>query len=361
MNDQATGTLRLESGLVLIFVMLGVLLTGLITANWLLVIEPLLYQDAASRSLALAQAEGRTLERLFAGECKRADLRFELETALSGMLLLKEPATDKPFIRTVRLSMDYEQLDLPPGSLDIAAGAAPCPDCFEADIPLYHPVNQQLIGVATVVTSPEFLRTLIDTVRTRLLWIALASLGLIGLAALGSRQLLRRLRGMEEELRRAALTDALTGIANRRALFDRLSVEVERVRRYPDQPCSIILLDLDEFKSVNDRFGHTTGDEVLARVAETIATAIRKTDMVGRYGGEEFLVILPNAGLARAREVAERIRSAAQALTWRTPGLRLTVSGGVVESTGEESDALIDAADGKLYEAKHAGRNRMVG
>lgn len=361
MNDKASGAMGIEGGLILIFVLLGVMLTGIITANWLLVIEPLLREDAASRSLALAQAEGRALERLFGGHCDQADLRAELETALSNMLLLREPATEKPFIRHVQLVMDYEQLGLPPGSLDIAAGSLVCADCFEAEIPLYHPESQQLIGVATVVTSPEFLRTLMDTVRTRLLWIGVASLGLIGLAALGSRQLLRRLRHMEEELRQAALTDVLTGIANRRALFDRLTDEVERLRRYPDQPLSIILLDLDEFKAINDRFGHATGDEVLVRVARTVLGVVRKTDVVGRYGGEEFLVILPNVGIVGARDVAERVRRAVEQLTWTQPGLRLTVSGGVSEASGEEPDRLIDAADRKLYEAKDAGRNRMVG
>ena len=249
------------------------------------------------------------------------------------------------------------------GSLDIAVGAADLSrTCFVAEIPLYHLKDHQLIGVVTFHSSPEFLRRLIGNVRAQ------APVGRVDQSgtdrdcrAWGPATCSSGLNAVEEELRQAALTDALTGVANRRALYDRLRTEVERALRYPDQPCSIILIDLDHFKLINDRFGHMMGDEVLRKVAATLLTVMRKTDLVGRYGGEEFLVVLPHAGWQEAMDAAERIRVAVKDLTWTDPQVRLTVSGGVCECQGETPDALIQAADVKLYQAKAAGRDRMVG
>jgi diguanylate cyclase (GGDEF)-like protein len=168
------------------------------------------------------------------------------------------------------------------------------------------------------------------------------------------------LKAVQKELLAASVTDGLTGLYNRGYLFQRLTEEIDRARRYA-YPLSVIMLDLDHFKRVNDTFGHRVGDEVLARVAATLRAAIRDVDIAGRYGGEEFLVILPFARAADALRVAERIRAGIEDLVWAQPGLRVTVSGGVCEYAGLDIDAFVDAADRKLYEAKSAGRNRLIG
>jgi diguanylate cyclase (GGDEF)-like protein len=354
-----SGTLRFGRHLALIFAMLGVLLTGLITAHWLWVIEPLLRADAASRSHALAQAESRSLERLFGARCDQGSLETELRATLSSILLVKDPATGTPFIRRIDLLLDYDLITAPAGSLDISAGAAACKICFVADIPLYQPHSHQLIGLATFYSNPEFLHRLIENVRMRLLWIGLASLGLISIAGFGTHHLLHRLEAVEDALRQAALTDPLTGVANRRALFERLNLELARAQRYPDQTCAIILIDLDHFKAINDNFGHGMGDEVLIKVAAALLHVVRKADLIGRYGGEEFLVILPHTSRRGAMVLAERLRITVKALTWGDPRVRITVSGGIAQAQGEAADALIEAADRKLYLAKAAGRDRM--
>ncbi|WP_295585289.1 GGDEF domain-containing protein [uncultured Lamprocystis sp.] len=112
---------------------------------------------------------------------------------------------------------------------------------------------------------------------------------------------------------------------------------------------------------MNDSFGHAMGDEVLIKVAATLLRVVRKADLVGRYGGEEFLVILPQTGNHEAMNLAELVRIAVKALTWADSRVRLTVSGGICEAQGETVDALIEAADRKLYLAKAAGRDRMEG
>jgi diguanylate cyclase (GGDEF)-like protein len=126
------------------------------------------------------------------------------------------------------------------------------------------------------------------------------------------------------------------------------------------QPFGLIMLDVDHFKSYNDNFGHQAGDEVLRRVAVVLRDATRVIDCVGRYGGEEFAVILPETGSSGALEVAERIRARVQGEKFEHR--EVTVSVGVSEypSDGDSADAIISIADAALYAAKHGGRNRVV-
>ena len=171
--------------------------------------------------------------------------------------------------------------------------------------------------------------------------------------------MVENLRKNREELERLSTTDALTGLGNRRHLMNLLAQEIERARR-ASRPFSILMLDVDHFKQYNDTHGHQAGDDVLAQVAAVLRDSIRPYDSAARYGGEEFLVILSGAGLDPARECAERIRAQVRALSF--PGGPLSVSIGVAEypSHGETADAVIGQADAALYEAKRAGRNRVV-
>ena len=166
-----------------------------------------------------------------------------------------------------------------------------------------------------------------------------------------------RLHGMVE---RQALVDALTGLANRRAAADALHAEAARAERL-DTPFSVVLADLDEFKDVNDEYGHAVGDEVLQSFAAVLRETLRESDVAGRWGGEEFLLLLPGADEEGAAQLAERVRVAfASRSIPRVPGLRVTASFGVAEYAGEtRSEQLVAAADGALYRAKGAGKDRV--
>jgi diguanylate cyclase (GGDEF)-like protein len=159
-----------------------------------------------------------------------------------------------------------------------------------------------------------------------------------------------------------AHTDALTGMHNRRSFFDRAEMEFARAERYQN-PLSVILLDLDHFKAVNDRFGHTVGDQVLCTVAERCRANIRTSDMVGRIGGEEFAILLPETDLAGAALIAERLRVCIGGSPILNGGseLRLTVSLGVAakDAATPEMQSLLQQADEQMYAAKQAGRNRV--
>jgi diguanylate cyclase (GGDEF)-like protein len=162
-----------------------------------------------------------------------------------------------------------------------------------------------------------------------------------------------------EETRRLANNDGLTGLPNRRRAGERLEIEVSRSRRYHN-PMAVALCDVDHFKLVNDQFGHNMGDEVLVHVAKALQASLRQVDMVGRWGGEEFLVILPETDLAGARIVGERLRKAVESLhTFKDGPERVTCSVGMAVFGDDTTTAgFVDRADQALYRAKRAGRNR---
>jgi diguanylate cyclase (GGDEF)-like protein len=165
-----------------------------------------------------------------------------------------------------------------------------------------------------------------------------------------------------EDMGKLAITDALTRIMNRRGITVGLLDAMAQAERY-NTPLSAAMVDIDHFKQVNDRYGHEAGDKVLAEVAGILADALRMPDKVGRYGGEEFLIVFPHTDLAQARKIAERIR----ATVGRTKfdigpkKIPLTISMGVTQFTkGEDLEQLMSRADATLYEAKQGGRNLVV-
>jgi len=166
-----------------------------------------------------------------------------------------------------------------------------------------------------------------------------------------------RLHGMVE---RQALVDGLTGLANRRAAAAALHAEAARAQRL-ETPLSVVLADLDGFKDVNDAHGHAVGDEALRVFAEVLRETLRESDVAGRWGGEEFLLLLPGADEEGAAQLAERVRSglAARRIPG-VPGLRVTASFGVAAYTGEtNTEQVVAAADRALYRAKRAGKDRV--
>ena len=151
--------------------------------------------------------------------------------------------------------------------------------------------------------------------------------------------------------------DSLTKISNHRTLIERLKGLIAEARR-TGAPLSIAMVDIDDFKRINDSKGHVTGDQVLCAVADIIKNSIRDTDLAARYGGDEFAVVFPGTEARTAAGVMERVR---QAVNSRAvlEGLAVTLSTGVAQYSGEDLSHFVDEADKKLYEAKHSGKNRV--
>ncbi len=171
---------------------------------------------------------------------------------------------------------------------------------------------------------------------------------------------------LEEALRRAqeaALTDVLTGLRNRRYAIERLAQECASALR-SDRPLSLLMIDIDHFKTINDRFGHAAGDSVLVEIARRLQATLRSSDIIARIGGEEFLVIAPDTPKAEAFKLAERLRQAvaARPVMVGQTALTVTISIGVADQAAsgcQNTDQLLNAADAALYAAKAAGRNRV--
>jgi two-component system cell cycle response regulator len=166
----------------------------------------------------------------------------------------------------------------------------------------------------------------------------------------------------KEKLEKLANFDSLTGLYNRRAILGKLRELISRANRYKED-FSLVMLDIDHFKKVNDSYGHLTGDEVLEKVAALIRQNIRDTDIAGRYGGEEYIIILPHTNLSSAWVIAERIRSIIEKAEMKDPAgnvFAVTVSQGLSNwERYEDADSLISCTDEALYKAKEKGRNRV--
>jgi two-component system cell cycle response regulator len=178
-------------------------------------------------------------------------------------------------------------------------------------------------------------------------------------AAVRVKELQDDLRARNAELDRIARSDPLTGLANRRHLDEQLAAHAASAARHHHE-LSVAVVDIDNFKAVNDTFGHHAGDTVLREVAQRIAASARVEDVVGRWGGEEFIIILPHCGVDGAVVVSERIRRAVAAGAIRSEHgipIEVTVS---IGCTGGTDEGVIERADAALYAAKNAGRNRTV-
>jgi len=183
---------------------------------------------------------------------------------------------------------------------------------------------------------------------------------LVGSLLILFRQMMVRLQAARDELVTLATTDGLTGLLNRRSILQRIEEEMERHRR-SGEPLGCILLDVDLFKQVNDRFGHAAGDEVLRQVAQHLKGTLRPYDAVGRFGGEEFLVILPATEREALRGAAERLRAGLpERVRTGDPVQPVTASFGITTyRPGEDIDTFLARADHGMYKAKTLGRNRV--
>lgn len=236
------------------------------------------------------------------------------------------------------------------------------------------------IGTLEEIPDPDFRGVLagegIWSILFVPLWLEDAPAGFLGLATVGreggwsasDRYLLRLAADtlssalsrwdLEAELRYKAYHDPLTGLANRMALHEILARELARYQRY-GPPFSLLMFDLDHFKSVNDRYGHETGDTVLKQVARLAQETLRAPDVVGRWGGEEFLGLLPEVDAGEAQAAAERLRQRIAEAPFQGPD-QVTISLGVATlSEGENPDQLLRRVDDALYRAKEGGRNRV--
>lgn len=184
-----------------------------------------------------------------------------------------------------------------------------------------------------------------------------AFIALIGPTAIGT-QIIRRGRDLHQTMIRLSQEDDLTGLFNRRRTAELIEIEIQRASRY-GTIFSVILMDIDNFKTVNDRFGHQAGDEVLIKITGVIQSNLRATDLAGRWGGEEFLLILPETDMVGGLSLAEKIRTRLESAYLGEIGHRTASFGVTAYEDRDDIEAIIARADSGLYAAKRGGRNRV--
>ena len=165
---------------------------------------------------------------------------------------------------------------------------------------------------------------------------------------------------LEEELRRTAMTDRLTGAFNRLKFDEIMAIELNRARRYK-RPLTLSIFDIDDFKRINDTFGHAVGDIVLVELTKIVKSMVRESSYLFRWGGEEFVILLPEISVEGAAVQAERIRKEVETHAFAVAG-RVTVSFGMAEFRRDDTvDSIVKRADEALYRAKERGKNRVEG
>jgi diguanylate cyclase (GGDEF)-like protein len=239
-------------------------------------------------------------------------------------------------------------------------------DVVETYVPVQ--VDNFVVGAFEVYTDVSPVRDRVsEAMAYTLAVLAVVLIAVFALLYLPMRAGMVQLRKAEDRLRELASVDGLTGIFNRRHVLERVGKERERMRRVHSGTAmtsmALLMVDIDHFKRVNDTHGHQAGDEVLRATSSRLTAALRPYDFIGRYGGEEFLVVLPQTRLAEALKVAERVRACVFAHPVRCGKLEMqvTVSIGVATpvDAGETNEQILNRADQGLYQAKENGRNRV--
>ncbi|MBE0624974.1 MAG: GGDEF domain-containing protein [Burkholderiales bacterium] len=244
-------------------------------------------------------------------------------------------------------------------------------DRFRVDmVETYVPVRADnfVVGAFEVYTDVSSVRNRVsDALAYTLAVLAVVLIAVFALLYLPMRAGMVQLRKAEDRLRELASVDGLTGIFNRRHVLERVGKERERMRRVHEGTAmtsmALLMVDIDHFKRVNDTHGHQAGDEVLRATSSRLTAALRPYDFIGRYGGEEFLVVLPQTRLAEALKVAERVRACVFEPPVRCGKLELQVSVSIGVATpvdaDETNEQILNRADQGLYQAKENGRNRV--
>ena len=357
----------------LLFFGIGVVIISLALWNWEYDVKPRLVNEAQSNTLVLAASYARAIESQFHNVKGKADVSI-IHNSINEMLLINDPSTGENLFLGVTLEVDYDAF---PASYDMDnfyVGLTKCDHCIVTENPIYSRTTGELIAILKIFANPIFYQRLTKDIINDLMIILVVFIIVLVIAWLTSNRLLNRIRERErslvfeiaerksaqEKLHKIAAYDQLTNLPNRYLLQADFTRKVEETARN-ERMLATLFFDLDHFKQVNDVHGHETGDALLEQVATRISDVTRNYDLLARFGGDEFVMIMSNIeNRSDVIYVAEKIISSfREAFELPDASVQITTSIGIsiFPEDGRDPSELLKNADLAMYRAKAEGRN----
>lgn len=356
-----------------LFILIGLVILLLSLANWFLELKPRLVNETVTHMQIMSASRAQSIEAQFQNIKKSSDYSI-IRNSINELLLLNDPSSGENLFIGVELEVDYDALPVKPDKLNITAGSTQCLQCIKTENPIYNRANGELIAIIKIYSNPVFYQRLVKDIGNQLVLALTGVLLIILIAWLLTNRLLRKLKEREEnltfeiserkliegKLHQIATYDQLTNLPNRYLLHSEFKQKLEEVQRY-DNNLAVLFFDLDHFKTINDVYGHETGDILLQEVSKRISALIRSYDLLARFGGDEFVMIMPHLKNAAAvYPVVEKIiDSFAQDYDLGEVSVQITTSIGIsiFPQDGDDPSTLLKNADMAMYRAKSEGRN----
>ena len=357
----------------LLFISVGLVIIVLSLWNWHYDVKPRLINEAQSNTRVLASSYARTIESQFQTVTGKADISV-IHDSMNEMLLINDPGTGENLYFGVGLEVDYDAFPADYDLVNFEVGSTNCTGCIVTENPIYRRDTGELIAILKIYANPFFYQRLLDDMVDDLALLLIGIIVVLVIAWVTANRLINRLRerernlmfevaerkSAEEKLHKIAAYDQLTNLPNRHLLQADFTRKIEETAR-KDNMLATLFFDLDHFKQVNDMYGHETGDALLSQVATRIADVTRNYDLLARFGGDEFVMIMSNVEhRSDVIYVAEKIISSFKE-TFELPGATAQISTSIGISIypedGDDPSELLKNADLAMYRAKAEGRN----
>ncbi|MGD2172050.1 MAG: EAL domain-containing protein [Gammaproteobacteria bacterium] len=357
----------------LLFVSIGVVIIGMTLWNWHYDVKPRLVNEAQSNTRVLAASYARAIESQFQTITGKADVSV-IHNSINEMLLINDPSTEETLFLGVTLEVDYDAFPASYDMVNFYVGDTNCENCIVTENPIYNHQTGELIAIMKIYANPFFYQRLTHDIVDDLAVMLFGIVIVLVLAWLTSNRLLNRIRererslvfeiaerkSAEEKLHKIAAYDQLTNLPNRYLLQADFARKIEETAR-KENMLATLFFDLDHFKQVNDVHGHETGDLLLEQVATRISDVTRNYDLLARFGGDEFVMIMSNVeNRSDVIYVAEKIIASFKK-TFELPdaSIQITTSIGIsiYPEDGKDPSELLKNADLAMYRAKAEGRN----
>jgi len=364
-------TVDLKSSL--LFLAIGVVIISMTLWNWHYDVKPRLVNEAQSNTRVLASSYARAIESQFQNVTGKTDVSV-IHNSINEMLLINDPTTGENLYYGVTLEVDYDAFPADYDLVNFNVGATDCKDCIITENPIYKKTSGELIAILKIYANPVFYQRLVDDIVNDLAVMLIGVILVLVVAWITSNRLMERIRerehslvyeiaerkSAEERLHQIAAYDQLTNLPNRYLLQADFSRKIEESGRN-GKKLATLFFDLDHFKEVNDIHGHETGDALLEQVARRMSEVTRNYDLLARFGGDEFVMIMSNLDdRLDVNHVVEKIIAGFEP-AFELPGatLHITTSVGIsiFPEDGNDPTELLKNADLAMYRAKAEGRN----